>query len=138
VPRSAERNVAPFVSASTSQDRNTRTYEYVPFLAPIGTAFTFGTQTPSGNQTTPVFKVTKSTSQQIPLFDLKILPGHIAYVALNGFDDDTAAKAWDQHWSEISKANSLILAPTCRALMRGTIGRSTCPVKPAHSVPRWP
>jgi hypothetical protein len=36
-------------------------------------------------------------------------PGNIAYVALNGFDDDTAAKEWDQHWSEISKANSLIL-----------------------------
>jgi carboxyl-terminal processing protease len=104
-----ERNVAPFVSASTSQDRNTRTYEYVPFLAPIGTVFTFVTQTPSGNQTTHVFKVTKSTSQHIPLFDLKFLPGNIAYVALNGFDDDTAAKEWDQHWSEISKANSLIL-----------------------------
>jgi len=105
----AERNVAPFVSASTSQDRNTRTYEYVPFLAPIGTTFTLGVQTPSGKQTTHVFEVTKSTSQHIPLFDLKFLPGNIVYVALNGFDDDTAAKEWDRHWPEISKANSLIL-----------------------------
>lgn len=105
----AEHNVAPFVSASTSQDRNTRTYEYVPFLAPIGTTFTLGVETPSGKQSTHVFEVTKSTSQHIPLFDLKFLPGNIAYVALNGFDDDTAAKEWDKHWPEISKANSLIL-----------------------------
>ncbi len=105
----AERNVAPFVSASTSQDRNTRTYEYVPFLAPIGTTFTLGVETSSGKQSTHVFEVTKSTSQHIPLFNLRILPGNIAYVALNGFDDDTAAKEWDEHWSEISKASSLIL-----------------------------
>ena len=105
----AGRNVAPFVSASTSQDRNTRIYEYVPFLAPIGTTFTLGIETPSGKQTTHVFDVTKNTSQQPLLFDLKFLPGNIAYVALNGFDDDTAAKEWDKHWPEISKANSLIL-----------------------------
>ena len=105
----AEHNVAPFVSASTRQDRDTRIYEYVPFLAAIGTTFTLGVETPSGKQSTHVFEVTKSTSQHIPLFDLKFLPGNIAYVALNGFDDDTAAKEWDKHWSEISKASSLIL-----------------------------
>jgi carboxyl-terminal processing protease len=107
----AQHNVAPFVSASTSQDRNTRTYEYVLFLAPIGTTFRLGIQTaaPPGKLTVHDFEVTKSTSHHIPLFDLKFLPGNIAYVALNGFDDDTAAKEWDMHWSEISKANSLIL-----------------------------
>ena len=107
----AEHNVAPFVSASTSQDHNTRTYEYVPFLAPIGTTSKLGIQTPapSGKLTVHDFEVTKSTSHHIPLFDLKFLQGNIAYVALNGFDDDTAAKEWDMHWSEISKANALIL-----------------------------
>jgi carboxyl-terminal processing protease len=105
----AGRNVAPFVSASTTQDRITRTYEYAPFLAPIGATFNLGIETPLGKQSTHVFEVTKSTSQQPPLFDLKFLPGNIAYVALNGFDDDTAAKEWDKHWPEISKANSLIL-----------------------------
>jgi C-terminal processing protease CtpA/Prc len=105
----AKHNVTPFVSASTSQDRDTRTYEYVPFLAPIGTTFTLGAETPSGKQSTHVFEVTESTSQHISLFDLKFLPGNIAYVALNGFDDDTAAREWDKHWAEISKADSLIL-----------------------------
>lgn len=107
--RWAEHNVTPFVSASTQQDRDTRTYEYLPFLWPLGTTFTLGVQTPSGKQSTHVFKVTQSASQHIPLFDLKFLPGNIAYAALNGFDDDTAAKEWDKHWAEISKASSLIL-----------------------------
>jgi carboxyl-terminal processing protease len=105
----AEHNVTPFVSASTPQDRNARTYEYATFFAPIGTTFNLGIQTPSGKQSSQLFVVTKSTSQHTPLFDLKFLPGNIAYVALNGFDDDTAAKEWDKHWSEISKASSLIL-----------------------------
>lgn len=105
----AKRNVVPLVSASTPQDRDTRTYEYLPFLAPIGTTFTLGTQTPSGTRATHIFEVTKSASQHISLFELKFLPGNIAYVALNGFDDDTAAKEWDKHWPEISKASSVIL-----------------------------
>jgi carboxyl-terminal processing protease len=107
--RWAERNVAPYVSASTLQDRHTRTYEYVLFLAPVGTTFTLGMETPSGKQTTHVFEVTKSTAPHIPLFVLKFLPGNIAYVALNSFGDDTAANEWDKHWGEISKADSLIL-----------------------------
>lgn len=37
-----------------------------------------------------------------------MLPGNIAYVALNGFDDDTSVKEWDKHWGEISKATSLM------------------------------
>jgi carboxyl-terminal processing protease len=78
-PSWAEHKVAPFVSASTAQDRDTRTYEYALFLAPIGTSFTLGVETPSGKQSTHVFEVTKSTSQHPPLFDLKFLAGNIAY-----------------------------------------------------------
>jgi len=105
----AQHNVAPFVSASTTQDRNARTYEYVPFLAPVGTTFNLGIQTPSGQQSTHLFEVAKSTPPHAPLFDLRFLPGNVAYIALNGFDDDTAAKEWDKHWPEISKASALIL-----------------------------
>jgi carboxyl-terminal processing protease len=105
----AERNIASFVSASTPQDRITRIYEYRLFLAPIGTSFTLRTRAPSGEQTTHLFKLTDSPSAHMPLFDLHMLPGNIAYVALNGFDDDTAAKEWDKHWPEISKASALIL-----------------------------
>ncbi len=33
----------------------------------------------------------------------------MAYIALNSFEGDTAAKEWDKHWFEIQKAKSLIL-----------------------------
>ena len=45
----------------------------------------------------------------MPQCDLRFPPGNIAYIALNGFGDDTAAKEWDKHSPEISKASSLIL-----------------------------
>lgn len=105
----AQHYVAPAVSASTPQDRQTRTYDSALFLAQIGTTFTLGTQSPAGKNSSHIFEVTKAPSQHIPLFDLKWLPGNIAYVALNGFDDDTAAEQWDAQWPEISKASSLIL-----------------------------
>jgi C-terminal processing protease CtpA/Prc len=91
------------------QDRNTRIYEYFLFRAPIGTTFNLGTQTPSGQQSSRRFEVIDSTFLRTPLFELRLLPGNIAYVALNGFDDDTAATQWDKHWSEISKASAIIL-----------------------------
>jgi carboxyl-terminal processing protease len=105
----ATRNVTPYVGASSPQDRESRTYDRFLFLAPVGTAFTLGTRTPSGQQRTQVFTVATTHMPSPALFNMKMLPGNIAYVALNGFDDDTAAKEWDKHWAEISKATSLIL-----------------------------
>ena len=105
----AQSNVAPYVSASTPQDRDTRTYEYAPFLAPVGTAFHLEIQTPSGQRSNHTFQVSAAASPHRPLFELRLLPGNTAYVALNGFDDDTAAKEWDKHWPEIRKASALIL-----------------------------
>ena len=105
----AERNVAPFMNASTSQDSDVRIYDSNLFLAPIGTTFTLRTLTPSGKFSTHVFTVTKNIPHHRPPFELKFLPGNIAYVALNEFDNDTDAKEWDKHWPEISKAKALIL-----------------------------
>jgi carboxyl-terminal processing protease len=105
----AERNVEPFVSASSQQDLETRTFEYVPFLAPIGTHFTLGIETPGGKRETHIFTVGKSSSGEKALFEFRMLPGGVAYVALNGFDNDTAAKEWDKHWPEIQQAKSLVL-----------------------------
>ncbi len=103
------RNVEPYVSASTEQDRDTRTYEYVPFLAPLGTMFTLVAQTPSGEKTTHSFEVKTAAPAHKALFEMDMLPGNVAYVALNGFDDRTAAKEWNKHWPEIIQAKALIL-----------------------------
>jgi carboxyl-terminal processing protease len=105
----AQRHVQPFVSASTQQGRDNRTFGSDLFRAPEGTSFRITTSTPAGVHASRIFTVPAWTASVSPLFELRILPGNIVYVALNGFDDDSAAIEWDKHWPEISKANALIL-----------------------------
>jgi carboxyl-terminal processing protease len=105
----AEQNVEPFVSSSSPQDRETRTFEYLLFLAPLGTRFTLGTDNPAGHRETHTFVVRQGESSKKASFEFRLLPGDVAYVALNSFEDDAAEKEWDDHWPEIEHAKSLIL-----------------------------
>jgi carboxyl-terminal processing protease len=105
----AQRHVQPFVSASTQQDLDNRTFGNDLFRAPEGTSFNITTSTPSGTHASRTFTVPRWVASVHPLFELRVLPGNIVYIALNGFDDDTAAKEWDKHWLEISSATSLII-----------------------------
>jgi C-terminal processing protease CtpA/Prc len=105
----AQKNVQPFVSASTPQDRENRTFGSNLFDAPEGTSFNLTTSTPAGAHASHTLTVPPYVASADPLFDLRAFPGNIVYIALNGFEDDTAAKEWDEHWPEISKANSLIV-----------------------------
>ena len=105
----AEKAVGPFASASSPQDRNTRVFEYTPFLGTIGTTFTLGTITPKGQKTEHRFTLAEDKPSSKVSFSFRMLPGDIAYVALNEFEDQTDATEWDKHWPEISKAQGLIL-----------------------------
>lgn len=105
----ARRNVAPFVSASSPQDIDNRTFGHDLFEAPEGTPFQITTSTPSGVHANHILTVPPYHALQEPHFEFRMLSNGIAYVALNSFGDDTAAKEWDRRWPEISKASSLIL-----------------------------
>ena len=106
----ARTHVEPFVSASTPQDRVNRTYGFNLFSAPEGTTFHLTTSTPSGVHADLSFTVPPyAAASHRPKFQFQILPGNIAYVQLNDFEDDTDQKEWDEHWPEISKASALIL-----------------------------
>lgn len=105
----AEHHVAPFISASTSQNFNIQVYDYNLFGAPVGTTFTLGIKTPTGKKSTHVFVVKNNHWPGTRAFTLKFLPGNIAYVALNTFENDADAKEWDKDWPQISKAKALIL-----------------------------
>lgn len=105
----AEKTVGPFASASSPQDRNARVFEYVPFFARIGTTFTLQTATPKGQKAEHRFTIADDKpSSKVP-FSFRMLPGNIAYVALNEFEDDIDATEWDKHWAEISVAQGVIL-----------------------------
>jgi carboxyl-terminal processing protease len=105
----AKRQVEPFVSASSPQDRDNRTFGHNLFEAPEGTTFQITTGTPAGVRTSHTLTVPPYQAPQTPHFEFRMLPDGVAYVALNSFGDNIAAKEWDAHWPEISKATSLIL-----------------------------
>jgi carboxyl-terminal processing protease len=105
----AKHHVEPFVSASSPQDRDNRTFGHDLFQATEGTTFQIITSTPSGARTSHTLTVPPYQAPQKPHFEFRMLSDGVAYVALNSFGDDTAAKEWDAHWPEISKATSLIL-----------------------------
>ena len=105
----ARRNVEPFVSASTPQDRDNRTFGNQLFFTTEGTTFDLAIASPGRAARKVTFTVPLYQKSETSLFELRMLPGNIALVALNGFDDDTAAKEWDKHWPEISKAKAVIL-----------------------------
>ena len=105
----AQQHVQPFVSASTQQDRDNRTFGRGLFSATEGTSFRITTSTPSGAHAIHTFTVPPYIAAGEPRFAFRMLPGKIAYVALNEFEDDTDATEWDNRWPEIKKANALIL-----------------------------
>lgn len=105
----AEKTVGPFASASSPQDRDTRVFEYTPFLGMIGTTFTLETMTPKGQKTEHRFTLSEDQPSSKAPFSFRLLPGNIAYVALNEFEDETDASEWDKHWPEISNAQGVIL-----------------------------
>ncbi len=105
----AEANIAPYVSASTQQDRDSRVYYRSLLRAPLGSTVVLQVRSAAGAQSTHTFRVTAWASKRFALFTFRMLPGGIAYVALNGFDDDTAAHEWDNHWEELRTAKGIVL-----------------------------
>ena len=90
-----QRQVAPYQSASTKHDLDVRTYTYAFLAGPVdqspkltfrdakGKTFDLNVQRHSGG----MMKVLRPAKP----FELRMLPGNVAYVALNTFNDDTAA-----------------------------------------------
>ena len=48
-------------------------------------------------------------SKSPPPFEFKVLPGNVAYVALNTFGDNQAAEMFEKNFDEIAKSNALIV-----------------------------
>jgi carboxyl-terminal processing protease len=105
----AEQNVLPYMTASSPQDREARTYGIFLFEGYAGTIFHVVTETPKGKQSKHDFAVPARFFSPDQPFEFHMLPGNVAYVALNEFDDNKDAEGWDSHWSEINKAKAVIL-----------------------------
>ncbi len=105
----ARQRVQPFISASTEQDLESRTFGNDLFRSAEGTSFYVTLSTPTGAQSRHTFTVPPYAPPTIPQFAFRMLPDNIAYVALNEFGDDIDATEWDKYWPEIHHASALIL-----------------------------
>ena len=109
----AETRIAPYESASTPQDLAVRTYVYHLLAGPLSTPVELTLRSASGE--TFQRKVARMSAEERSKlstasdFEFRMLPGNIAYVALNEFEDEAAAKQFEDRFAEIAKADALIL-----------------------------
>lgn len=109
-----EREVAPYQSASTPQDLERRTHSYGFLGGDVAKVPQVTFMSGSGKRfTAAVPRVTMSewgkTAPKKPPFELKMLEGGVAYVALNSFEDDRAADGFMTEWEQIRQARAMVI-----------------------------
>ncbi|MRW82556.1 hypothetical protein GJ698_00435 [Pseudoduganella sp. FT26W] len=108
VQQYAAQRIAPFVSASTAQDRAMRIYSYELLRGDVGKPVALRLRAADGVERTEVLQ--RSGAYQGPQqFEFKMLPGQIAYLSLGEFESDQGVKLLQQMLPEILKAKGLVL-----------------------------
>lgn len=109
----AQRELAPIVSASTPHDLENRVYGFAFLMGPRKETPRVSFMNAAGKRfdvDTPRVgwpEFAKARKQQP--FELRMLPGNVAYVALNSFGDAQAADAFMAAFDRIAKASGLVI-----------------------------
>ena len=111
----AAKFVAPFQSASTPQDLDTRLYNYSLLRGAAEKPIVVTLRSAKGKmlrQTLP--RISPAARRELklpekPVFELAMLPNNIAYVTLNSFDSNEAADKFKAAFAKISAADALII-----------------------------
>ena len=102
------RQVAPFVSASTPQDRAQRTYGNQLLMGDEAKPVKLGLRSADGAERSEVLQ--RSGAFEGPRrFEFKMLPGGIAYFAIDHFESKEPVDMFEMVLPEILKAKALIL-----------------------------
>lgn len=110
----AQARVAPYQPASTPQDLAARTYERALFSGPLERQVRVGLRDAAGREREialprmPV-KAFDAAYWGGPTFEMKMLPGNVAYVRILHFGDRSAADAFEARFAEIAKADGLVI-----------------------------
>lgn len=108
----AARYVIPYQSSSTEQDKMVRGYDYALFAGALHESLKLQLKDITGKVSEQIISRVKpaerSAALEVPPFEYRLLPGNVAYVALNTFGNDSAAKAFAARYEEISKAKAVI------------------------------
>ncbi len=114
VSQYAAEKVQPYQSASTPQDLEVRTFEYALLSGAVQDSVRLTLKEANGK----IFKKTlprltrEARNKLIPVrppFELKMLPGNVAHVALNTFDNTQAAEQFEANFVALAKSAALII-----------------------------
>lgn len=110
----AAREVQPYQSASTDQDLDVRTYEYMLLAGDAAEPVALSLRQPDGtavDRTVPrlTAEQTRALGWSRPAFELAWLPGRVAHVRLNTFGSDEAADTFLDRFDEVAGAEALVL-----------------------------
>ncbi|BBB68692.1 hypothetical protein UNDYM_4439 [Undibacterium sp. YM2] len=106
----ANTRVAPYASSSTPQDKVVRTYSYELLMGEKSKSIRLGLRDATGKERIEI--VARGQERNVagePAFDFKMLPGDIAYLALDHFESDAGVKKLESLMPTIMKAKGLIL-----------------------------
>lgn len=110
VIRYAEERVAPYASSSTPQDRAVRIYNYQLFSGDVAVPLKFKLRDAQGAERIEVVaRGGYSDAKRPEPFAFRMLPGGIAYFALDHFESDAGVKAFEKALPEILKARALVI-----------------------------
>jgi C-terminal processing protease CtpA/Prc len=110
----AARDIAPFVSAASPQDEELRTFGSGLLRGAAGSAPRLTFRDAAGKQfdlqvPRVAAEARAAAAPTTPSFEFSMLPGDVAYVSLNSFEDDSAAQAWLAAFDEIAKSSALVI-----------------------------
>jgi len=106
----AARFVAPYVSASTAQDRAVRTFNYSLLAGDKRKPVTLALRDAGGQELVRAISRGDYSDVAKPVnFVFRMLPGKIAYVALNSFQDREVPRQFAAAFDQIAASDGLVL-----------------------------
>lgn len=106
----AKEHVTPYASSSTPQDADIRAYDYQLLRGDHRKPVTLGLKNAAGAVRQVQLSREKNPGvQREPSFEWRMLPGGVAYLALNEFEDKDGVTAFEKALLQILKAKGLIL-----------------------------
>ncbi len=110
VKRYAEERIAPYVSSSTPQDRSLRMFSYQLLMGDARTPVKLTLVDAAGKERQETLaRSGYDDVTRVPAFAFRMLPGDVAYFALDNFESEAGVRAFVQALPAILKAKALVI-----------------------------
>lgn len=106
----ARQHVLPYASVSTPQDAQVHMYDYQLLQGDHRQPVALGLKDAAGRlRQVSLSRETDPAAKPAPSFEWRMLPGNVAYLAVNELEDDDGLKAFERALPEILRAKGLVL-----------------------------